>query len=62
MWGKLPTSGSPPFQMFTVHSSLRVRMKTNMGKPDKQTVNYLDLSETRPKDTFRKYPVDKTEN
>lgn len=35
--------------MFTVHSSLRVRMKTNMEKPDKQILNYLDLSETIPK-------------
>lgn len=47
-WGKMSISGSPHSKIVTVHSSLKVRMKKNMRKPDKQTLNYLDLSETTP--------------
>lgn len=52
-WGKLSISGLPHFQILTVHSSLRVRMKINIEKPDKQTLNYLFLSEIIPKVSSR---------
>lgn len=47
-WGKLSISASSRSQMFTAHSGMEVRVKTNTTKTQEQAPNYFNLSEMTP--------------